>query len=170
MGNRNKRNADISHNATNASNTKDTARSLTILRESCIFFSTSVRQVTSQISHVQPDSRNCCPFQRIHPYFCPFLRVPLVLIPVFKEKNWLGSLCCGYPDAGREIDNSRKTWDYAPIRRRQEAEPSHVWGFRSQHHPSFGRLAPSIQMAGTRWSDRREARSEKHWFFRRNSG
>ena len=46
------------------------------------------------------------------------------------------------------------------IRPAHDAVPSHVWGLRSQHQPSFGR--PSLtQNAGTRWSARREPAIEK---------
>jgi hypothetical protein len=50
-----------------------------------------------------------------------------------------------------------------------EAVPSQVWGFRSQHQPSFG-LPSLIQNAGTRWSPRREPAIEKPQFLAMTSG
>ena len=50
-----------------------------------------------------------------------------------------------------------------------EAVPSHVWGFRSQHQPSFG-FPSLIQNAGTRWSPRREPAIEKPQFLAMTSG
>jgi len=50
-----------------------------------------------------------------------------------------------------------------------EAVPSHVWGIRSQHQPSFG-FPSLIQNAGTRWSPRREPAIEKPQFLAMTSG
>jgi len=57
----------------------------------------------------------------------------------------------------------------SPMRRPQEAEPSHVCGLPAQHQPSFGR--PSlIHRAVTRLSPQREPSSENPPFLATASG